>query len=100
MTMNTSIHQEADFPVSGARLYDVLLGEREFSEITGAPAQIERGAGGAFSLFGGRVTGRNVELVPDQRIIQAWLVAAWPTGVYSIVRFDLTVKGMLLRVVL
>jgi len=40
-------------------------------------------------LFAGHIVGRNVELVPGQRIVQAWRVVTWPEGVYSIARFEL-----------
>ena len=47
---------------------------------------------------GARVEGRNVELVPNQRIVQAWRPASWPAGVYSIVRFELSQRESLTRV--
>ncbi len=43
--------------------------------------------------LGGDISGRNVELVPDKRVVQAWRSNAWPEGVYSIVRFELTPEG-------
>jgi activator of HSP90 ATPase len=49
--------------------------------------------GAAISLFGGRITGRNVELVPDHRLVQAWRAASWPDGQYSIVNFQLEDDG-------
>ena len=52
-----------------------------------------RKAGGAFSCFNGMITGRNVELIPNQRIVQAWRAGNWPEGVYSIVRFELNARG-------
>jgi activator of HSP90 ATPase len=49
--------------------------------------------GGAFTLFGGYITGRHIELVPNQRIVQAWRTGAWPAGVYSIAKFELVEQG-------
>ena len=46
-------------------------------------------AGGAFTTFGKLIEGRNIELVPNQRIVQAWRPASWEPGLYSIVRFEL-----------
>jgi activator of HSP90 ATPase len=57
------------------------------------PAEISREAGGAFALYGGYITGRHVELVPNVRVVQAWRTGGWPPGVYSIVRFALAVQG-------
>ena len=91
--MPTTIHQEIEFNTSPERVYEALLDAKQFSTFSGAPAEIEPEAGGAFSCFGGMVTGRNVELVPKKRIVQAWRVKIWPEGVYSIVAFELEPKG-------
>jgi activator of HSP90 ATPase len=53
------------------------------------PTEISRETGGAFTIFGGHITGRQVDLVPNERIVQAWRVDGWNTGVYSIAKFDL-----------
>jgi activator of HSP90 ATPase len=53
------------------------------------PATIDPKAGGAFSMFGGQIVGRTIELVPDQRIVQAWRPTHWDPGIYSIVEFQL-----------
>lgn len=96
----TSLHQEIDFNVSPGRLYEALLDSKQFSAFSGAPAQIDRSAGGAFSLFGGLIGGRNIELVPNERIVQAWRPADWTPGVYSLVRFELVMRGPHTQVVL
>ena len=57
------------------------------------PTEISRQVGGAFKLFGGHIVGRHIELVPNQRIVQAWRVVDWNPGVYSIVTFELTEQG-------
>ncbi len=88
-----TIHQEVDFGVSPQRLYEALLDTTQFTAFSGRPAEIRREAGGAFSLFGGHIVGRNVELVPGQRIVQAWRVVTWPDGIYSIARFELKAQG-------
>jgi len=88
-----TIHQEVDFPVGPQRVYEALLDSKQFSAFSGRPAEIVRTVGGAFSLFGGHIVGRNVELVPNQRIVQVWRVVDWPEGEYSIVKFELKVQG-------
>jgi activator of HSP90 ATPase len=93
------IHQEVDFKASPARIYEALLDEQQFSAFSEETAQIQREAGGAFKLFGGRVIGRNVELIPNQRLVQAWRAERWPSGIYSIVRFELTALGSGTRIV-
>ena len=92
--MSSSIRQEVFIKASPKRVYDTLLDGKRFSEFTGgAPAAIASDAGAAFSCFNGMITGRNVELIPNQRIVQAWRVGNWPEGVYSIVRFELAAQG-------
>jgi activator of HSP90 ATPase len=89
----TSLHQELRFKASPERLYEILLSSQQFTAFSGAPATIDPLVGGAFSLFGGMIVGRNVELVPNQRIVQAWRPANWPPGVYSLVRIELKPEG-------
>jgi activator of HSP90 ATPase len=85
----TSLHQEVDFHSTPQRIYEVLLDSKQFAACTGMPAEIDPKAGGAFSTFGGLVVGRNIELIPNQRIVQAWRPTHWDPGVYSIVKFEL-----------
>jgi activator of HSP90 ATPase len=69
----------------------VLLDSAAFAAFTHGPAHIDPVAGGAFSLFGGQIVGRNIELVPRTRIVQAWRSdRSWEPGVYSIVEFQLS----------
>lgn len=91
--MSSTIHQEVVFPTSPQRVYEALTDSKQFSAVTGAPAEIGREAGAAFSCFGGMITGRHVELLPNQRIVQAWRAGNWDESVYSIVRFDLQAQG-------
>ena len=96
----TTIHQEVDFQAPPARIYQALLDAKQFSAFTHDTAQVQPRAGEAFKLFGGRIEGRNVELVPNQRIVQAWRPAEWPAGVYSIVKFELVPRDSGTRIVL
>jgi activator of HSP90 ATPase len=98
--MSNSIRQEVDIKASPKRVYDTLLDAERFSEFTGAPAEIDPKSGGTFSCFGGVITGRNIELLPDQRIVQAWRVSVWPEGFYSIVKFELQPQGSQTRLVM
>ena len=89
----TSLHQEVVFQATPQRIYEVLLDSKQFAAFTGLPAEIDPKAGGAFKMFGGMIVGRNVELVAQQRIVQAWRPANWETGIYSLVKFELKEKG-------
>jgi activator of HSP90 ATPase len=100
-----SIHQEVVFAANRKRVYDALTDAKQFEkvvqlsaakqsmEIGNASSQISREAGGSFELFGGHITGRHIELVPAERIVQAWRAASWAPGDFSIARFVLEQQG-------
>jgi len=100
-----AIHQETVFKASPKRIYEALTDPEQFqkvellsmdlksSDLAKNPAQISREVGGAFSIFGAYIVGRQIELVPNQRIVQAWRVTNWSTGIYSIARFELAEQG-------
>jgi len=100
-----SIHQEPVFKASRKRVYEALTDTQQFDKIIqisgviqsmhlgSKPTEISREVGGAFTLFGGYITGRHVELLPNERIVQAWRTGGWAPGVYSIARFELMEQG-------
>jgi activator of HSP90 ATPase len=95
----SNIHQEETFAAAPARVYRALVDSGEFSKLTGAPAAGTGVEGSPFSLFGGHITGRHIELVPDQLVVQAWRAKTWPAGVYSIARFELLPEGAKTRLI-
>ena len=97
-----SIHQEVLFKAPRARVYQLLTRTTEFDAVTrlsdavtlvtapGAkPTEISARVGGSFTLFGGYITGRHLEMLPDERLVQAWRAGGWPAGDYSVVSFVL-----------
>ena len=106
-----SIHQEPVFKASRKRVYEALTDSKQFDKIiqfsgvmqsmpaSNKPTEISREVGGAFAIFGGYITGRHVELLPNERIVQAWRVGSWPPGVYSIAKFDLVEQGSATKIV-
>src|SRR5690242_2937043 len=100
------IHQEVVFKASRKRVYEALTDAKQFSTVVMLSAAVQSGmvpagksvevsveAGGAFSAFGGYITGRQIELIPNERIVQAWRAASWEPGQYSIARFELVEQG-------
>ena len=88
-----AIHQEVAIKANRKRVYEVLTDTEQFRKLSGGLAtEISREAGGAFSLFGGVITGRHIELVRGERIVQAWR-SEWAPGEYSIARFVLREQG-------
>jgi uncharacterized protein YndB with AHSA1/START domain len=95
-----AIHQEVVFKASRKRVYEALTDAEQFTKVVrlskapgGPAAVISKEAGGSFSAFGGYITGRHIELVPNERIVQAWRAGGWEAGKYSIARFELKEQG-------
>lgn len=87
------IHHEVDLHASTERVFAALTSAEQFSAFTDETAEIDAIVGGQFRCFSGMITGVNVELVPNERIVQAWRVENWDPGVYSLVRFELQEIG-------
>jgi len=49
-----------------------LSGVMKSMSLGNKPTEINRELGGAFAALGGYITGRQVDLVPNERIVQAW----------------------------
>jgi uncharacterized protein YndB with AHSA1/START domain len=106
-----AIHQETDFKASPQRIYNALTDAAQFqriellggamkgSDLEAKPAKISRNAGGSFSIFADYIIGWQLELVPNQRIVQAWRETSWDPGIYSVVRFQLNPLGTGTRLV-
>lgn len=87
--MSKPIHHEILFNTSPERIFEALTDAKKFSELTGALAKIDSVSGGKFSCFDGMIMGQTIEILPISRLVQAWRVANWDPGVYSIVKFEL-----------
>ena len=93
-------------------MYAALTEAKQFDQVTrlgsamqsgkllgSKPTAISRRVGGAFALFGGYVTGLQVELLAPERIVQAWRAGSWKPGEYSIASFALLEAGAGTRLV-
>ncbi len=87
--MTKTIRQTVTIGAEPKRVYEALIDERRHASFTGEKASISRKAGGAFTCYGGYLTGFNIDLVPGKRIVQAWRTKHWPKGTYSIATFTL-----------
>jgi activator of HSP90 ATPase len=100
-----AIHQGPIFDPPPQQLYEALTDAKQFDQVMRlsdamrsmapgtAPAVISLQLGGAFSLFGGYISGRQLELEPDRLIVQAWHSQSWKPTDYSIARFQLVPHG-------
>lgn len=101
-----SIHQEINFKAPRHAVYQALTSSQQFDAITrlsdglalvtaadAKPTSISREVGGPFTLFGGYITGVNLEMLGDERLVQSWRAGSWRAGDYSIVKFVLVANG-------
>ena len=95
-----AIHQEVVLNASRQRVYAALTDAGQFRKVSNnLETEISKEPGGAFSLFGKAIAGRHVELIPGERIVQAWRSNGWAAGHFSIVRFELKDEGAQTRIV-
>ena len=102
-----AIHQGPVFKASRKRVYEALTDANQFAKVVELSAAMKSGGmklgtkaaeigrepGEAVSLFGGYITGQQVELVANERIVQVWRAGSWDPGSYSIARFVLVELG-------
>jgi activator of HSP90 ATPase len=102
-----AIHQERLFKANPQHVYEALTVSEQFDKVTQLsgvmqaavmakmhkPTKISREPGGPFSLFGGFIVGRQIELIPHRLIVQAWRAGSWEPGVYSVITFVLIGQG-------
>lgn len=88
--MCKTIKQRVKFNAPPTTVYDLLADSKKHSAVTGGMATISRKIGGTFSVRGNEVTGINVDLVPGQRIVQAWRHRRFPEGIFSMAAVTLT----------
>ena len=87
MVNTRTIEQTVSFKARPHVVYEMLMDSAEHARFTGAEASISRDIGGAFTAYDGALTGTNIELVPDAKIVQSWRAGDWPEGHHSIATF-------------
>jgi len=84
-----TLRESATFRATPHEVYEMLMDSRKHSKFTGGKASISRRIGGKFTVYGEYITGVNLDLVPDKKIVQSWRGSDWPRGHYSKVTFSL-----------
>ena len=79
--MSNTIHHSISLAATPEHVYGALTDSAQFTSMSGgAPATLGTHEGDEFSCFGGMILGRQIELIPGERIVQAWRVKGWPAG--------------------
>ena len=83
------INHEVFFNVSPEVLYDTLMDEKKHAAFTDSEVTIDPLEEGAFSVFDGYITGKNLQLVPGKKIVQCWKAVedGWPENHLSKITF-------------
>jgi hypothetical protein len=70
--MTTPIRQSVSFKARPEVLFGLYMDSKKHSASTGGLARISRKAGGRFTAWGKALSGRNLLIVPNKIIVQAW----------------------------
>jgi uncharacterized protein YndB with AHSA1/START domain len=86
-----TIRQTVLLPAAPQLVYETLMTSKGHSGFSGAPARITPKVGATFTVWGGYIHGKNLELVPGKKIVQSWRPSeeTWPQDYYSTVSFTL-----------
>ena len=85
-----NIKQVVTFRAPPKDIYALLMDSGKHAMFTGSKAKISPRVNGKISAFDGWIEGKNLKLIPNHLIIQAWRGADWPKGHYSKAMFLLT----------
>jgi len=62
-------------PISN--VWKALVDPKIIDKWGGGPAQIDEKVGTKFSLWGGDIHGKNIEIVPNKKLVQEWFGGDW-----------------------
>jgi activator of HSP90 ATPase len=75
--MTKTIQQTIRLAASPEELFDTFLDSKKHSAATGGSAKVSRKVGAAFTAWNGQLSGRNLLIVPNRLIVQAWRATHW-----------------------
>jgi uncharacterized protein YndB with AHSA1/START domain len=70
--MSIQFEVSAVIPVTREKVYAAWLSSKEHGKMTGSSARVSARLGGSFEAWDGYIQGKNLELEPPRRILQAW----------------------------
>jgi activator of HSP90 ATPase len=88
-----TIKQSVTFKALPHEIYEMLMDSKLHSRFSGAKANISRKVGGKFTAYDKWIEGKNLELVKDKKIVQAWRGVDWPAKHWSTVTYKLSKLG-------
>ncbi|MFX1325717.1 MAG: SRPBCC domain-containing protein [Promethearchaeota archaeon] len=101
MKKSKVIKKEVIIKAAPHDVYEAFMDSKTHSKFTESKAKISREVGGDFSVFEGTINGKNLELVPDKKIVQTWRSEDenWSKGFYSTITiiFEAVEEGTLIK---
>lgn len=95
------LHLEVVINSIPEEIYDALMDSERHSYFTKSECEISQEVGGFFSAYDGYITGQNLELIPNKKIVQLWRADEpnWPKDLYSKVTFEIMppVEGTVIK---
>ena len=88
--MSKIIKQTIIFKATPHDVYETLMDSKKHAAFSGGKASISRRIGGRIMAYDNYITGKNIELVPDKKIVQDWRAVDWPEGYFSRITFEFT----------
>jgi activator of HSP90 ATPase len=88
--MSRLIKQTVTFKASPHEVYEALMDSKKHAAFSNSEAKISREVGGEYMAYDGYITGKNIELIPDKKIVQSWRASDWEEDYFSTITFELT----------
>lgn len=89
--MKKTIQLTYSINVPVADVWRALVDPEWINEWGGGPAKMDDQVGTKFKLWGGDIHGTNMEITPEQKLIQHWYSGKWPEP--SVATFELKKDG-------
>jgi activator of HSP90 ATPase len=76
--MKETISISESFPIKSDKLYKAWLDSKEHSSFTRSKAVVSKGLNRKFTAYDGYISGKNLILEPNKRIVQSWRATDFP----------------------
>lgn len=70
--MKETLELKTTFNVKPHKIYEAWLDSKRHSKMTGGDAECGKEIGDSFTAWDGYISGKNINLIPNQEIIQSW----------------------------
>ena len=78
--MSKAIQQSVRFAASPEELFEMYIDSKKHSAATGGRAKMSRKEGAAFTAWNGQLRGKNLLIIPNRLVMQAWRATHWPAS--------------------